>query len=110
MNLVGYIRHTKSRSASRQRAALEAAGIERIYTEGFQAETLKEAIRILRPGDRLVVCTPGYSPSRSSRPPTDQATRSSTLRRQSRSRAHSFASSIHPATARPNVTTWRALR
>jgi hypothetical protein len=55
MNLVGYIRHTKSRSASRQRAALEAAGIERIYTEGFQAETLKEAIRILRPGDRLVV-------------------------------------------------------
>lgn len=55
MTLIGYIRHTKSRSASRQREALEAASVETIYTEGEHGETLREAIRTLRKGDRLVV-------------------------------------------------------
>jgi len=55
MERIGYIRHSKSASASRQRAALEAEGITRIYVDGYQAENLTEAIRPLRRGDQLVV-------------------------------------------------------
>ena len=53
--LRGYIRPLPRHSEASQREALERSGVSVIYVEGFQAESLTEATRALRKGDRLAV-------------------------------------------------------